>query len=119
MKNPDSIVFVYCLILFGVMFIGLLVLVWVQNTQMNTLWKEVKQIMATQQELVQQLTDLTANVTKIGAETTTLIQKVTDLEAALAGQANVTPELQAAFDALKAQVVAVDELVPDQPAPPV
>lgn len=69
--------------------------------------------MSTQQELATQLNEITAQVSKIGTETTALVQKVADLEAALANQSNVTPELQAAFDALKAQVTVVDDLVPD------
>jgi len=69
----------------------------------------------TQQELVEQVNQLTTQVAKIGTETSALIQKVADLEAALNSQPNVTPELQVAFDALKAQVQTVDDLVPDQP----
>lgn len=69
--------------------------------------------MSTQEEMVGQLGQLTEQVSKIGAETTALVGKVADLEAALANQANVSPELQTAFDALKAQVQTVDDLVPD------
>jgi uncharacterized phage infection (PIP) family protein YhgE len=75
-------------------------------------------IMANQAELAKQLTDATTavgkigdGVTKIGTETKTLIQKVADLTAALANQQNVTPELQAAADALTAQVTVVDDTV--------
>lgn len=73
-------------------------------------------LMTTQAELTQGLTDLTAQVAKIGTETATLVQKVADLETVLASQQDVAPELQAAFDALKAQVTVVDGLVPDAPA---
>lgn len=73
--------------------------------------------MSTQAEIAQGLTTLTAQVAKVGAESTKTLQKVTDLEAALANQDNVSPELQSAFDALKAQVQAVDDLIPDVPAP--
>lgn len=73
--------------------------------------------MATQTELAQGLKDLTTQVAKIGTETEALKQKVADLEAALANQPNVTEEVQNAFDALKAQVQTVDDLVPDA-APP-
>ena len=72
-----------------------------------------KKAMATQEEITQALTDLTATVAKIGDETKATLQKVADLETALAGQASVSPELQAAFDALKDQVGIVDALVPD------
>lgn len=73
-------------------------------------------IMSTQLEISQELTVLTATVTKIGEESKTTLQKVTSLEAELA-KGEVTPELQAAFDALKVQVVVVDDLVPDATPP--
>lgn len=73
--------------------------------------------MATQAELAQSLTDLTVQVNKIGEESKATLQKVTDLETALANAATagqtVAPEVQAAFDALKASVQAVDDLVPN------
>jgi methylaspartate ammonia-lyase len=76
-----------------------------------------EQIMATQAELAQSLTDLTTQVNKIGDESKATLQKVTDLETALANSASagqvVSPEVQAAFDALKASVQAVDDLVPN------
>jgi hypothetical protein len=75
-------------------------------------------IMATQAELTQGLNDLTAQVTKIGAETAATLQKVSDLEAAIAGAGGVDPSVQAAFDALKAQVQAVDDAVADAPVTP-
>ena len=76
-----------------------------------------KAIMSTSAELAQGIADLTTQVGKIGTETTTLIGKVGDLETALANAANVDPAVLAAFDALKAQVQTVDDLVPDAPAP--
>lgn len=71
--------------------------------------------MATQSELAAQLTTVTAQVTKIGGETRTLLTKIQELTDALANQPGVTPELQAAADALAAQVAVVDDLVPDAP----
>lgn len=84
------------------------------------------------QDLTQQFTDLGATlgtigaeVDKIGTETTSLVQKIGDLETQLANAGNLTPEAQAAFDAVKAQVAslatrvqAVDDLVPDAPPAP-
>ena len=72
----------------------------------------------TQAQVAQKLTELNTQVQKIGTETTALKQNVQDLKDALANQANVTPELQAAVDALAAQVQTVDDLVPDAPVPP-
>lgn len=76
---------------------------------------KLKNIMATQQEIAQQLTTLTAQIVKIGTETSITLQKVADLEAALGNQEGVTPELQAAFDALKLSIQNVDDLIPDAP----
>lgn len=71
--------------------------------------------MADQTELVGQVNALTGKVTKIGTETRTLLTKIDDLTAVIAGGGSVSPELQAAVDALKAQVDIVDALVPDAP----
>lgn len=73
--------------------------------------------MATQTELVQTLNQISTQVGKIKDETTGLQQKITDLENAVGNQDNVSPELQAAVGALKAQVQVVDDLVADTPAP--
>lgn len=72
--------------------------------------------MGNQTDLAAQVTEVTAQVAKIKTETQATLTKVTELETALANQDNVSPELQAAFDGLKAQVIAVDELIPDAPA---
>lgn len=58
---------------------------------------------------------MTQKVAKIGTESTKTLEKVAELEAALANQDNVSPELQTAFDNLKAQVTVVDDLIPDTP----
>jgi preprotein translocase subunit YajC len=76
--------------------------------------KQYKQ-MATITELVQGLNDLSAEVAKIGLETQVTLQKVTDLQLALENSQTVTPEVQAAFDALKLQIQAVDDLIADAP----
>lgn len=79
--------------------------------------RKVGKIMANQQELADQIKTVTDRLNKIGTETTKLIQKIDELVAA-AGNAQVTPELQAAVDALAAQAKVVDDLVPDEIAPP-
>lgn len=88
------------------------------HEKVNIYIHQINSIMSTQTEIAQALTDLTAQVVKIGAESTATLQKVADLEAALANQDNVSPALQSAFDALKAQVQTVDDLIPDAPATP-
>jgi hypothetical protein len=75
-------------------------------------------IMASQAELAAQLKANTEQAAKIGAETQTLLDKIRDLLEQLANQSGVTPELQAAADALKAQLQVVDDLVPDAATPP-
>lgn len=72
-------------------------------------------IMLTQQELANQLTVVAGQVTKIKGETTATLQKVADLEAALQNQPNVTPEVEAAFNAVKEQVQLTDDLIADTP----
>jgi len=75
--------------------------------------------METQAQSAARVTALTAEVTKIGTETRTLLTKIDDLTALLnSGQVQTSPELQAAIDALQAQVQVVDDLVPDAPTPP-
>jgi uncharacterized protein YoxC len=73
-------------------------------------------IMTTQTELATSITALTEQVAKIANESTATLAKVNELEAAIANSGGVSPEVDAAFAALKAQVQIVDDLVPDAPA---
>ena len=72
-------------------------------------------IMAKQSELAEKINLLTAQVNKIGSESTKSLELIAELKTALENQENVSPELQAAFDNLEAQVTLGDELVPDAP----
>ena len=83
----------------------------------NKLVTNQEKLMATQAELTEQVKAISATLTKIGGETTTLLQKVSDLQAVIANGPPVTPELQAAVDALAAQAKVVDDLVPDATPP--
>ena len=74
-----------------------------------------RKIMTTQAELAAQLTALKTQNDKARAE---VLAKIAELEAALAGQSNVTPEVETAFAALKASVQTDDDIVPDAPAAP-
>lgn len=74
--------------------------------------------MTTQAELAVEITALTEQVSKIGEETRTLIAKIADLTVALEMAGRVSPEVDAAVVALKAQVKVVDDLVPDPEAEP-
>jgi predicted transcriptional regulator len=72
----------------------------------------LKQIKMEQSELAQQLTALKDQTAKAKAE---IIKKIEDLGAALDAADDVTPEVQEAFDALKAEVQGVDDIVADAP----
>lgn len=88
--------------------------------------------MSTQEQLAQQLADqgaaidaIIAEVGKVSIETQSLQALVATLNQEIANQANVSPALQAAADAvtaklgtLAAHVKAVDDLVPDAPPTP-
>ena len=95
---------------------------WLLKPILDFLHHLERHIMTTSAEITQGLTDVTALVAKIGTESAATLQKVTELEAVIAASAagTVSPELTAAFEALKAQVLVVDALVPDAtptPAP--
>lgn len=83
----------------------------------NRIERMLEKLMATQAELAATLGTVSAQVAKIGTETQSILDKVAALEAALATQGEVSAEVQAAVDALKAQVQVVDDLVADAPAP--
>ncbi len=87
------------------------------NRRLDRIEQTLNKIMATQAELAAQLNDLGAELGKIGAETQSLLDKIEELGKIIAAGGDVTPELQAAFDAVKAQAQAVDDKVPDAPAP--
>jgi hypothetical protein len=84
----------------------------------NALLQTQKIIMLTQSELAVQLTALTTQVQHIGVETDTLKTKITDLETAINNGGTVSPEVESALNALKAQVQVVDDLVPDNATSP-
>jgi hypothetical protein len=73
----------------------------------------LNRIMKTQAELAVELQAVTDRVAKVGAEVVKTLDKVSDLETALSEAGSITPEVEAAFEALKAQVVVVDDLIPD------
>lgn len=87
----------------------------IQNLVGQITWR-LDHIMATQAELTAQLEANAVEIQKIGTETQSLIDKVNELLAQLQN-APVTPELQAAADAVTAQLKIVDDLVPDAPPP--
>lgn len=71
----------------------------------------------TQAELAAEMNQISAQLTKVAGESKQTLDKVKELEEALNSQENVSPELQSAFDNLKAQVLVVDDLIPDVQPP--
>jgi len=71
--------------------------------------------MATHAEMTAELTAIKDQVVKSRTE---VLKKIADLEAAQANAGNTTPEEDAAMAALKQEVQATDDIVPDQPATP-
>lgn len=74
-------------------------------------------LVATQAELAGQVQTINAKLQKIGTETGTLLTKIDELKAQIVTAGNVTPELQAAVDALSQQAGIVDDLVEDAVPP--
>jgi chromosome segregation ATPase len=77
---------------------------------------------ASLQVATSELANVTGIVTKISGETQMLLDLVAQLETAVTNAGNLTPEVEAARDALHAQIEAtraavqtVDEKVPDLP----
>lgn len=85
--------------------------------KLDLLLTETIHIMATQKELAAAIDAANEKLKKIGTETTTLLGKIDDLQKQIASNP-VSPELQAAVDALVAQAQVVDDLVPDAPVTP-
>lgn len=86
-------------------------------THLQLIHEQNQQIMLTQEQLVQGLNEVSAQVNKIKGESSATLQKVSDLEAALNNQGNVSPAVEDAFNALKAQVQVVDDLIADTTTP--
>lgn len=72
--------------------------------------QNLKQIMATQAELAQQLRDVTAQNEKSRQE---ILAKIEALEQAVIAAGNSTPEVDQALADLKASVQTDDDIVPD------
>lgn len=79
---------------------------------LELVFRNLKQIMANQAQLAADLRSVKTQLDKIATESQALLDKISELEAELENQ-DVTPELQAAFDAVKSQAQTIDDLVPD------
>ena len=92
--------------------------------ELKALNRKVDRIMATQAEITKTLKDVLAQQQKTAGEiaglqtaTNDLKQKITDLEKVIA-DGTVTPELEEAVAAVKAQAQVVDDAIPDVPVEP-
>lgn len=86
------------------------------GSQLDAILQKLEQIMATQSEAAAALTGIATTLDKVSGETTALLVEIQTLKDAAAAAANVTPELQAAIDAVAQRAAAIDALVPDAPA---
>lgn len=75
---------------------------------------KIDRIVMTNEELAKGLSDLNAQLGKVNTEIT---GKIADLEAAITGSGSVPQTVVDAFNALKPAVQALDDIVPDAPAP--
>lgn len=87
---------------------------------LSRLEQKLDHIMATQAELAEELKKLKAQQNKIAKEQSdrfdALTGRIADLEAAVAN-APVTAEVESALTELKAAAQALDDTIPDAPAP--
>lgn len=70
----------------------------------------LEKVMTSQTELAEQLNALAAQVAKTRGET---LARIAELEAAIAAAGGTTPEVDVALTALRDQVQASDDVVPD------
>jgi uncharacterized protein YoxC len=75
----------------------------------------------TQQEAVAALTKTNETLVKVSNETDALLREIEtlkkELEAAIAAGNQITPELQAAIEAVDTRANSIDQLVEDVPQP--
>jgi hypothetical protein len=89
---------------------------WLLKPVLSVLNHMQRTIAMNQQELIDALNGVNEAVGKVGTETTALLAEVQALKDAIEA-GTVTPEVEAALAAVVARVKAVDDLVPDAPAP--
>ena len=81
--------------------------------------RKVTRIMTTQTEAAAALSTVAATLDKVSAETTALLVEIATLKDLAASAAQtVSPELQAAIEAVAGRAAAIDALVPDAPEAP-
>ncbi len=84
---------------------------------LNLLKTKIDFMAKTQAELTAEMVEVTEQLKKVGNESAKSVAKIAELEEIIKNLPNVSPELQAAFDEVKAQVKLVDDMVPDATDP--
>lgn len=85
---------------------------------LNLLNTKIDFMAKTQAELAAEMVEVTKQLEKVGNESAKSVAKIAELEEVIKNLPNVEPALQDAFDAVKAQVKLVDDMVPDATEPP-
>lgn len=80
--------------------------------------QKLNQIMANEQQALQDLDAIKTTLTKISTESTASLQKITELEAA-ANEANVPQSVLDKIAEVRSLAQGIDDLVPDAPTTPV
>ncbi len=75
-----------------------------------------EKIMATQKDMAEEMKATTEQLKKVAGESRTLIEKIAALQTVIES-GPVSPELQAAWDEVKAQAKVTDDVVPDEVPP--
>lgn len=87
-------------------------------TEIKSINQKLEIMAKTQAELAVEMTEVTEQLKKVGNESAKSVAKIAELEEVIKNLPNVEPALQDAFDAVKAQVKLVDDMVPDSTEPP-
>ena len=103
---------VYLFVITMLSLLSMYLLGWISYELLNTR-REVKEIMATMQEMIDAINGVAGQLVKAKDE---ILAKIQVLEDALANAGIVPAEAQVALDALKTAAQALDDVVPDVPA---
>jgi len=81
-----------------------------QLRMLRLITQKLESIMTTQAELAAQLLQVRDQITKVQTEIT---GKIADLEAAIGAAGTVSPEVEAALQAVRDALQPIDDIVPD------
>ena len=84
-------------------------------TRLDTILERTQEIMSTQAEAAAALQAVATQLDKVKGETTALVAEVQALKDAATNADTVSPDLQAAIDAVASRTASIDGLVTDLP----